>query len=81
MPKLQCRCGETLSYGQIPCPIEGLYISDVEYDKFVGEIDAESLYSSFKHFLRCPTCRRLWLFEEGYQNEPEEYMPVRAGDT
>jgi hypothetical protein len=43
MPKMICKCGEVLSYSEIPCKIEFKFISDLEYDKFQGEIDSEKL--------------------------------------
>ena len=74
MPKITCRCGEILSYSEIPCPIEYKFISDVEYDKYEGTIDSENLYSHMKSFIRCIKCNRLWFFWNGYSSPPSEYL-------
>ncbi len=74
MPKFLCTCKEVLSYSDIPCKIEYKFISDVEYDEFYGEIDAEKLYEQMKSFIKCPTCHRLWVFWDGYNNKPTEYI-------
>lgn len=78
MPKIVCKCGEWLLYGDIPNPIEWLLISDIEYDKFSGVVDAEDVYRVMKHLLRCPNCGRLWVFWNGFDHEPEEYVPKAA---
>ncbi|GEB35949.1 MULTISPECIES: hypothetical protein [Brevibacillus] len=77
MPKMKCRCGDVLSYGEIPCPIEHLFISDTDFDKFVGKIEAENLYSTMKSFLKCPNCNRLWIFWNGFEEEPTEYIQAQ----
>jgi len=75
MPKIVCTCGWWLRYGDIPNPIEWLFISDVDYDKFTGSVDAEELYRALKSFLQCPNCGRLWVFWNGFDQEPAEYIP------
>ncbi|MNK81800.1 hypothetical protein D3C87_1015550 [compost metagenome] len=74
MPKLKCNCGEVLRYGDIPCYIEYKFISDVEYDNFENQVDSEELYMKMKSFLKCPNCDRLWLFWNGFDEQPEEYI-------
>jgi hypothetical protein len=75
VPSMLCNCGERLRYGDIPCAIEWLVISDVEYDKVSGTVDAEELYRSMTHILQCPKCRRLWVYWNGFSQPPSEYMP------
>lgn len=75
MPKLVCTCGEVLSYGDIPNPIEWLLISDTDFDQFSGLVEAEAIYKASKSLLRCPHCHRLWVFWDGFQAPPEEYVP------
>jgi hypothetical protein len=76
VPKLNCRCGETLSYGEIPSPIEWKIISDVAFDRFTGMVNAEEVYAAMESALRCPRCNRLWVFWDGFQSDPQEYtMP------
>jgi len=76
MPGLDCRCGHRISYGRIPCPDEWLFISDVDYDGVTGAVDAEELYKKMNSFLRCPQCRRVWIFWRGFQSEAEEFLPA-----
>lgn len=78
MPKLTCRCGEILRYGEIPSPIEWKIISDVAYDQFSGPIDAEDIYAAMESLLRCPHCARLWVFWNGFEAEPQEYISMGA---
>jgi len=74
MPKLLCRCSEVLRYGDIPCPIEWRVISDVEFDRFSGQVDAEDVYRATQTVLRCPRCGRLWVFWND-KDDPQEYVP------
>lgn len=75
MPSLDCRCGQRIAYGQIPCPDEWLFISDTAFDGFSGQVDAEAVYGAMNSFLKCPNCRRLWVFWNGFSAPPEEYLP------
>lgn len=76
MPKFLCECGETLSFSEIPCKIEYKFISDVDYDLFQGDINAEDLYDKMKSFIECQNCKRLWMFWNGYQEKPQQYILV-----
>ena len=75
MPAIKCKCGERLSYGAIPNTNEWLAISDVDFDKVVGEIDSEELYERFVHVLICSNCRRLLVFNSGFTKEPLIFLP------
>ena len=75
MPAYVCKCGERVSYSEIPSPSQYLFISDVDYDKYQGEIDAETLYLEMKSFLVCGNCGRIWMFWNGFKHEPREYLP------
>jgi hypothetical protein len=74
MPKIVCSCRNILSYSEIPSKIEYKFISDCDYDKYQGTIDAEELYQSMNSFLECDNCKRLWFFWNGYKNHPTEYI-------
>jgi uncharacterized protein with PIN domain len=76
MPKIICNCNEILSYSEIPCKIQYKFISDVEFDKIQGNIDAEDLYLKMKSFLMCPKCSRLWIFWNGFSQKATEYKIV-----
>ena len=75
MPQIRCSCGEILKYGDIPCEIEYLFMSDTEFDKFSGMVDSEALFQRMKSFLQCPSCGRLWVFWNGYREAPQEFSP------
>lgn len=77
MPKFKCECGDILSYSEIPCKIEYKFISDLDYDRYEGEIDAEELYGQMRSFIKCEKCNRLWIFWNGFGNEPLEYIQVK----
>lgn len=76
MPGLNCACGCRISFGQIPCKDEWLFISDERFDGVSGTLDSEELYKQMSSFLKCPSCGRLWLFWNGYSSEPQEFIPV-----
>lgn len=82
MPKLLCKCGEVLSYGAIPCPIEWKLLADVKFDKFSGQVDAKSVYRASDTMLRCPNCDRLWVFWDE-ATIPTEYVrqPAKRHDN
>jgi len=75
MPNLTCGCGEILQYGEIPCTNEWLLISDVEFDKFSGLVDAEEIYKAMKSLIKCTRCGTIWLFWDGFQAKPQPYVP------
>jgi hypothetical protein len=78
MPKLLCRCDEVLRFGEIPCPIEWRVISDVDFDRFSGQVDAENIYRATQMMLKCPRCGRLWVFWDKESDTPSEYVPGTA---
>lgn len=75
MPNLTCGCGEVLQYGEIPCKNEWLLISDVEFDQFSGCVDAEEIYQAMTSLIKCTRCGTIWLFWDGFQAEPQAYVP------
>jgi hypothetical protein len=76
MPKMLCTCGNLLRYSDIPCKIEYKFISDVDYDKYDAQIDSEELYMKMQSFFKCPDCQRLRVFWNGFDNAPQEYLPL-----
>jgi hypothetical protein len=78
MPGLDCKCGHRISYGEIPSKDEWLFISDVDFDTFAGQVDAEQVYRAMRSFLKCPVCGRLWFFWNGFQQPAEEYLPAKG---
>ena len=74
MPKLLCRCDQVISFSAIPDEHSWWLISDVEFDSFVGMVDAEAVFRVGRHVLRCPQCGRLWVFWDK-TSPPTEYIP------
>ena len=81
MPSILCKCGKRISYGEIPCKNEWLLISDVDFDKQVGLIDSEKLYSRFDHMLKCSNCGGIWVFWDGFSKPPTHYLRLEPTQT
>lgn len=78
MGKFQCICGAVISTsGEIPNPNEWRALSDVQFDDFQGEVDAESVYRAATIFYRCPVSDHLWIFWDGIENSPSLYGPLQ----
>ncbi|MBU8896764.1 hypothetical protein KRR26_14190 [Corallococcus sp. M34] len=56
-------------------------MSDFDFDRFSGQVDAEAVYSSMSSFLKCHPCRRLWVFWNGFSAPPEEFVPAKAASA
>ena len=77
MSRFLCVCGHEIRIsGEIPNPDEWLSISDVDYERWSGEIDAEQLYHSFRRAYLCPVSHHLWLFRHGLTGKPKLYAPM-----
>jgi hypothetical protein len=75
--KIVCVCGEILTTsGDIPNPIEWLYISDVDFDGFEGQVHAEDVYAHFNHAFVCPRSGHIWVFKDGMGSAPTAYAPL-----
>ncbi len=66
MPKINCKCNNVISLGEIPSPNQWMIISDIEYDQFHHQIDAEVLYSKMEVVVKCNFCGRLHIFWDGF---------------
>jgi hypothetical protein len=75
MPKFICDCGKVLRYSEIPCSFEWLLISDTDFDRFSGTVDAEQVYRATTSLLRCPNCSQVWIFWDGMAQTPQAYVP------
>lgn len=76
MPAIICSCGERLSYGALPCDIEWKFVADPVVMAMPDDIKFEDLYSTMNSFLKCQACGRLWVFWNGFQQDPQEYVVV-----
>ena len=73
MPKIRCKCNHVIGLGQRPSPYGFMIISDVEYDQFEGQVDAEDIYAAMKIVVKCPNCCRLHIFWNGFDSPQEIY--------
>lgn len=80
MAKFLCACGGLIrTSGGIPNPQQWNLISDEGFEVFwESEVDASRVYSEFIHAYRCDDCGRLWIFWQGYDASPTEYVPVES---
>lgn len=74
MSKIFCKCGEMIDLSGIPSSNQYLMISDVDFDCFQGNVDAEYLYSKMDIVVKCPSCKRLHMFNEGIDKTPLIYL-------
>lgn len=75
MSGIMCKCGNRVSYSDVPCKIQWLFMSEVEFDStYTGSVDSDELFSAMKTFLKCPYCSRLIVFWEGESGEPSFYQ-------
>jgi len=76
MAKFRCICRTIIqTSGPIPNELEWKIISDVEFDRFEGLVDAEEVYMASRSVFKCPTCGRLWIFWRGMDEPPQCYKP------
>ena len=75
MAGIKCTCGEIIKFNEIPNPNEWRLISDVKYDEYTGMIDAEDLDAAMKSMIICNRCNRLWIYWNGFENDPTPYKP------
>jgi len=73
MPKVVCLCKEVINLSDIPSSNQLLLIEDVKYEKYFDSIDAEKLYMEMTLVVRCPNCKRLYVYENGFGNQPLIY--------
>jgi len=74
--KFKCPCGEIIRMsGDIPNSEEWLFISDQDFDAVEAAGDPIERYLSFKSLFRCSGCGRVWIFWDGFEAEPTQYVP------
>jgi hypothetical protein len=75
--KFRCICGYIITTsGEIPNPDKWLFISDADYDRFAGQVDAEEVYAAFGNAYLCPQSGHIWIFKQGFEHAPVPYAPV-----
>ncbi len=81
MAKFVCLCGTIIrTSGNIPNENEWKLISDVEFDKYSGQVDVEKLYLAGTIAFRCPVSDHLWIYWDGFDNAPQLYEPIPGGE-
>lgn len=73
MPKVLCKCGCAINLSDIPSSNQMLIISDIDYDKFQGLVDAEEVFTTMNIVAVCPNCDRLHVFYDGFNKPPIIY--------
>jgi len=73
MSKIICKCENVIWLGEIPSPQQWMVISDVVFDGFQGQIDAELLYSKMNIIVKCDVCNRLHIFWDGFDKPQTIY--------
>lgn len=82
MAKLRCICATIIqTSGAIPNELEWKILSDVEFDRFEGLVDAEEVYLASNSMFRCPTCGRLWIYWNGMEQSPQCYRPEELKES
>jgi hypothetical protein len=77
MATFRCVCGTVISTsGGIPNANEWRLLSDTDLDSYQGTVDVEDLYRHMTIAYRCPTSGHLWLFWDGFENDPQVYEPI-----
>jgi hypothetical protein len=77
MAKWLCLCGQTIrSSGAISNPDEWRLLSDVDFERFDGTVDAEEIYLATTIAYRCPASDHLWIFWNGIGRAPSIYAPA-----
>jgi hypothetical protein len=81
MAKFVCVCGtEIHTSGDIPNENEWKLFSDVEFDRYSGQVDVEKLYLAGTIAFRCPVSDHLWIYWDGFDKTPQVYEPIPGGE-
>jgi hypothetical protein len=79
MAKFRCACDHIVrTSGEIPNPNEWKILSDTDFDRFSGLVDAEEVYLACQSMFRCSNCGRLWVYWNGFEQEPTCYQPCES---
>lgn len=76
MPNVLCRCRKIIPLGEIPCANQWMIIADTditEKDWESNSLRMEELYKRMKIMVKCPECKRLYIYWNGFDKEPEVY--------
>lgn len=74
-------CGfQIRTSGDIPNPLEWRLLSDEQFDRFHGDVEAEAIYRATTIAYRCPQSDHLWIYWDGFDRPPSLYAPVATPD-
>ena len=76
MPKILCRCGKVIGLGEIPSSNQWMIISDTmitDEDWDDNGLNMSDFYKKMDIVVKCPECKRLYIYSKGFDNEPEVY--------
>jgi hypothetical protein len=78
--KLFCTCGRLVRIsGEVPNPREWKLVPAEEVHGHAAWLTPERIVDEAPALIRCPDCRRLWIYWKGYDHEPTEYLPGDGG--
>ena len=71
MSRIKCRCGEIISTVQCPNNVQLRVYTDFEWDRIINMGMIDSLDTPMPQYdvIKCPSCERIYVFDNGY-SEP-----------
>jgi hypothetical protein len=71
MSRIKCRCGKIISTVQCPNNVQLRVYTDFEWDRIInmGMIDSLDIPMPQYDVIKCPSCERIYVFDNGY-SEP-----------
>jgi hypothetical protein len=61
--------------GNVPHDYQWSLLSDLDFDRFSGDVDAGALYQQATLMFRCPQSDHLWIYWDGLGRPPSLYSP------
>jgi hypothetical protein len=79
---LLCVCDNLIDMSPVPNPNGYAIIkeSDLSALESTDKVSIDELYKTIRWSVKCPYCGRLWLFNPGYDTEPELYEQIPIPD-
>ena len=76
MPKILCTCGDTIPFHRLDEPNEWMMINAAALYQLPDSARKSEIFPQLTGMLKCPVCGRLWVFWEGFGENPQEYLPI-----
>ena len=74
MASFNCSCGKLIALNEIPSRSEWLILSDIDANELPDEIATDLFLAKMRPLLRCEFCNRIWIFWDGREFQPTEYV-------